>query len=110
MRGLALVAISICAFLDVVSASAAPSCQRELGGTDIALIKAVLSLRKVDQSREDEKCIAYRQHVETVTKVREVFVRCLSGPKRDADLRQLDDALADAGGVVALVCRRSANP
>lgn len=104
MRGLAFVAVFICSVFDVTFAPAAPSCQRELGSTDIALIKTVLSLRKVDQSRADEKCAAYRQHVQTVTKVREVFARCLSGPKRDADLRQLDDALEDAGGVVAFVC------
>ena len=90
-----------------LSAQAAPStCPRELGTTDIALIKSVLQLRGVERAPEDRQCAAYRQHVATVSKVREVFERCLSGVKRDADLRQLEGALDDANGVIARVCDR----
>jgi hypothetical protein len=54
-------------------ASAAPSsCQRELGTTDITLIKSVLHLRGVQHAPEDRQCAAYRQHVATVSKVRGV--------------------------------------
>ena len=88
-----------------LTAEAAPSaCQRELGTTDITLIKSVLRLRGVERAPEDQQCAAYREHLATVTKVREVFERCLAGAKRDADLRQLVDALADANGVIARVC------
>jgi hypothetical protein len=90
-----------------LSAGATPSsCQRELGSTDITLIKSVLHLRGVEHAPEDQQCAAYRQHVATVSKVREVFERCLSGAKRDADLQQLADALDDANGVIARVCDR----
>lgn len=85
------------------------SCQRELGTTDITLIKSVLHLRGVAQALEDQQCAAYRQHVATVSKVRHVFERCLSGAKRDADLRQLEAALDDANGVIARVCELSQN-
>jgi hypothetical protein len=89
-------------------AGAGPSsCQRELGTTDITLIKSVLHLRGVAQGPEDQQCAAYRQHVATVSKVREVFERCLSGAKRDVDLRQLEGALDDASGVLARVCELS---
>ena len=110
MRRTAPILVAVLFCLDAASAAAAPSCQRALGTTDITLIKALLSLRKVEQGPEDEKCVAYRQHVETVSKVRGVFLRCLTGPKRDADLRQLDDALEDANGVVATVCDQPATP
>ena len=53
---------------------------------------------------EDQQCAAYRRHVATVSKVREVFERCLSGAKRDADLQQLEGVLVDANGVIARVC------
>src|SRR5215471_2136009 len=89
-----------------LSARATPSCQRELGTTDITLIKSVLHLRGVVHAREDQQCAVYRQHVATVSKVREVFERCLSGAKRDADLQQLAGALDDANGVIARVCDR----
>jgi hypothetical protein len=88
-----------------LSAQAAPStCPRELGTTDITLIKSVLHLRGVERAPEDRRCAAYRQHVATVSKVREVFERCLSGAKRDDDLRQLEGVLDDANGVIARVC------
>jgi hypothetical protein len=88
-------------------AGAAPSsCPRELGTTDITLIKSVLQLRGVEHAPEDRQCAVYRQHVATVSKVREVFERCLSGAKRDADLQQLEGTIDDANGVIARVCDR----
>jgi hypothetical protein len=88
-------------------AEAAPSmCLRELGTTDITLIKSILQLRGVEHAPEDQRCAAYRQHVATVSKVREVFERCLSGSKRDVDLRLLEGTLDDANGVIARICVR----
>jgi hypothetical protein len=89
------------------AAGATPSCQRQLGTTDITLIKSVLHLRGVQHAPEDQQCAAYRQHALTVSKVREVFDRCLSGAKRDVDLQQLDGALDHANGVIARVCDRN---
>jgi hypothetical protein len=80
------------------------SCLRELGTTDVTLIKSLLHVRGLAQAPEDQQCAAYRRHVATVSKVREVFDRCLSGVNRDVDLRQLEGALEDANGVVARVC------
>ncbi|HEX9215252.1 MAG TPA: hypothetical protein VF901_32455 [Bradyrhizobium sp.] len=101
------VAISAGWLLCSLPAGAAPSsCQRELGTTDITLIKSVLHLRDVEHAPEDRQCAAYRQHVATVSKVRGVFERCLSGGNRDADLQQLEGALDDANGVIARVCER----
>ena len=86
-----------------------PTCQRELGGTDLALIRSVLHLRAVAHAPEGQQCVAYRQHVTTVSKVREVFERCLSGANRETDLRQLDGALDDANGVIVRVCELTQN-
>jgi hypothetical protein len=100
-RGAVVAAWLLCS----AQAEAGPStCLRELGTTDITLIKSILHLRGVEHAPEDRRCAAYRQHVATVSKVREVFERCLSGAKKDVDLRQLDGALDDANGVMARVC------
>ena len=101
-----LAAVVAACLLGSVPARAGPSCQRELGTTDVTLIKSVLHLRGVSQAPEDQQCAAYRQHVATVSKVREVFERCLSGAKRDDDLRQLEGVLDDANGAIARMCDR----
>ena len=111
MKSAAVVATCL---LCIMPAAAGPSsCQRALGTTDIILIKSVLHLRGVAQAPEDQQCAAYRQHVVTVSKVREVFDRCLSGAKRDLDLQQLEGALDDANYVIARMCdpmRQTAQP
>jgi hypothetical protein len=88
-------------------AGAAPtSCQRELGRTDITLIKSILQLRGVQHAPEGQQCEAYRLHVVTVSKVRDVFERCLAGATRDLELRGLDGTLDEANTVIARVCVR----
>ena len=106
-RRSAIKVVSIVAALLLYSFSAGagtPACQRELGSTDVTLIKSVLHLRGAARAPEEQQCAAYRQHVSTVSRVREVFDRCLTGEKRDADLRQLEGALDEAKGVIARVC------
>lgn len=100
-RGAIVAACLLCSAL----AEAAPStCSRELGTTDITLIKSILHLRGTEHAPEDQRCAAYRRHIATVSKVREVFERCLSGAQRDTDLRQLAGALDDANSAIARVC------
>ena len=102
-RGAVVAAWLLCG----AAADAAPStCPRELGTTDITLIKSILQLRGVEHAPEGQRCAAYRQHVATVSKVREVFERCLSGAKRDVDLRLVEGTLDDANGMIARVCAR----
>lgn len=108
-----VIALAVLLLANVPAGGGAPSCQRELGSTDVTLIKSVLHLRGVAHASEDQQCAAYRRHVTTVSQVREVFERCLSGAKREVDLRQLEGALDDANGVIARVCeevKRSAQP
>jgi hypothetical protein len=105
--------VTACLLCSMPAAARPSSCQRALGTTDIVLIKSVLRLRGVAQAPEDQQCAAYREHVVTVSKVREVFDRCLSGAKRDVDLQQLEGALDDANHVIARVCdavRQTAQP
>ena len=97
-------AVAVCLLCSLPAGAAPSSCQRELGTADITSIKSVLHLRGVEHAPEDQRCAAYRQHLATVSKVREVFERCLSGAKRDGDLRQLEGVLDDANGVIARVC------
>jgi hypothetical protein len=88
-------------------AGADPSaCERALGTTDITLIKSILHVRGVQHAPESQQCEAYRQHAATVSKVREVFDRCLSGANRDVELRDLAGVLDDANHVMARVCER----
>ena len=83
-----------------------PSCPRELGHTDGTLIRSFLHLRGVVQARGEQQCAAYRQHVAVVTKVHEILDRCLSGARRDLDLRELEGALDGANSVIARVCEK----
>jgi hypothetical protein len=100
-RGAVVAAYLLCG----APAEAAPStCLRELSTTDITLIKSILQLRGVEHAPEDRRCAAYRQHAATVSKVRDVFERCLSGSKRDVDLRLVEGTLNDANGAIARVC------
>jgi hypothetical protein len=106
-------ALATCLLCGMPAVAEPSSCERALGTTDIILIRSVLHLRGVAQAPEDQQCAAYRQHVITVSKVREVFDRCLSGVKRDVDLEQLEGALDDANHVIARVCdatRQTAQP
>jgi hypothetical protein len=98
--------IMACLLGSVPAAAGPSSCPRELGHTDVTLIKSFLHLRGVAQAPEDEQCAAYRQHAATVSKVREVFERCLSGARRDIDVRELDGTLDGANGAVARVCAK----
>jgi hypothetical protein len=99
-------AVTVCLLCSLPAAAAPSSCLRELGTTDITLIKSVLHVRGVEHAPGHQQCAAYRQHVATVSKVREVFERCLSGDKRAGDLRQLEGVLDDANGVIARVCEQ----
>jgi len=86
-------------------AGAGPSsCPRELGSTDITLIKSILHVRGVRHAPEGQQCEAYRLHIATVSKVRDVFERCLAGTTRDLELRGLDGTLDEANSVAARVC------
>jgi hypothetical protein len=96
--------VAACFMFGLPAAAESPSCPRELGHTDITLIKSFLHLRSVAQAPEDQQCAAYRQHAATVSKVREVLERCLSGAKRDVDLRELKGAIDGAHVVIARLC------
>jgi len=103
--GMMRAAVAMGWLLCALPAGAGPSsCQRELGTTDVTLIKSVLHVRGVQHAPQDQQCAAYRRHVATVTRVREVFERCLSGSQRDVDLRQVEGVLDDANGVIARMC------
>jgi hypothetical protein len=103
IQAAAIIACLLC----IQPAGAGPSsCLRELGTTDITLIRSVLHLRGVEHAPEDQRCAAYRRHVATVSKVREVFERCLSGAKREGDLQQLEGVLEEANGVIARACEQ----
>ena len=82
------------------------SCQRELGRTDITLIRSILQLRGLQHAPEGQLCEAYRLHVATVSKVRDVFERCLAGATKDLELRGIDGTLGEANEVIARVCVR----
>lgn len=105
VRGRLWLAVIAFALLQMHGAGATAPCARELGTTESTLIGAALRLRSISQAAKDEACVAYRQQVATVSRVREVFARCLSGSERDDDLRQLDRFIGDANDAVAASCR-----
>jgi hypothetical protein len=100
------IAVAACLLWSLPAPAVSSSCPRELGHTDGTLIRSFLHLRGVAQAPGDQQCAAYRQHVATVTKVREIFERCLSGARRDVDIRELEGALDGANGVIARICEK----
>jgi len=97
-------AITACLLCSLPAVAGTSSCQRELGSADITLIKSALHVRGAEHAANDRQCAAYREHVTTVSRVREVFERCLAADKRDGDLQQLAGVIDNANGVIARVC------
>jgi hypothetical protein len=87
------------------AAAAETACVRELAHTETNLVKTLVRLRGVSEANGDARCAVYQEHVAVVTKARDVFSRCKTGPDRETDVHQLDGALSDANSVIAQTCR-----
>jgi hypothetical protein len=79
--------------------AATPTCARELAATETGLVRTLVRIKGVAQASPDARCAAYRSHIEVMSRAREVFVRCKSGPERDADVGQVEGAISDAKAV-----------
>jgi hypothetical protein len=96
-------------FADGAPASAAMAgarntCARELALTETSLRRTLIHLQTLTSAGPDERCNAYREHLDVVSKARDVFTRCSSGPARDKDVGQLDSAIDGFSGVIAKSC------
>jgi hypothetical protein len=81
-----------------------PGCKRELADMWASMHEMLRRLRSVARASQEEKCLAYRRHVEVVTQAREVLSRCKTGRERDSDLAQMDGALEDVTGAIERTC------
>src|ERR1043166_1109696 len=57
-----------------------PTCARELAVTETSLLKTLVRIQSVGKARAPEQCETYRAHAAVVTKARDVFERCSTGP------------------------------
>lgn len=80
------------------------SCQRDVLTTRSKLIKTVVRLEGAKTAETKDRCTAYREYAQQVTKAREVFARCNSHNALDKDVSHMDVALTDVQAVIAKSC------
>jgi hypothetical protein len=83
-----------------------PACRRDLADTWSNMELTLARLKSVTRAGRDEKCAAYRSHVDVVVKARDVFARCKTGRDRDGDLAHMDSALDDIKASIQRDCER----
>ena len=81
-----------------------PTCARELAVTETSLLKTVVRMQSVGKASPAEQCETYRAHAAVVTKARDVFERCSTGPTRAQELADMDGALDRVKSAIASTC------
>jgi hypothetical protein len=101
-------AIILALIVSSAAAGAAPkTCPHELAVTEKNLLKAAIRLQAITHVSREEKCATYRTHADVVTKAREVFKRCSTGPDREQDVGQMDGTLGQIERAIASTCATS---
>ena len=85
-------------------AAGTDSCVRELARTENTLVKTLLRVHGAAQAKVEQRCALYRDQAAAVTKARDVFARCMTGPTRDTEVTQLEGALSDANTMIGRTC------
>jgi hypothetical protein len=81
-----------------------PACARELAVTETSLLKTLVRMQAAAKVSQTQKCETYRAHAQAVTKARDVFERCSTGPAREQDLGEMDGALSRVNSAIASTC------
>jgi hypothetical protein len=98
-------AVALALVASAVAAAAGPTtCARELAVIETTLLKAAIRMQAVANISQDQKCATYRTNAEVVTKAREVFDRCSTGPDREQDIGQMDGVLSEVRSALATTC------
>lgn len=92
------------AFLILGPAPAAADCREDLAAVDRSFTETLERLEKAKNAAQAEKCVVYRQHVEVMTRAREVFNRCQTGLTRRENVGQMNDSIEDFEELIRRRC------
>lgn len=109
MRRVLFIAIAWAALAAAENALAAASgperaCRRAVVATRGDLIKTAVRLERAAKSQHKERCVAFRQYAEVVSKARDVFTRCNLDRGLDADVSSINAAMSDIQAAMAKNC------
>jgi hypothetical protein len=97
-------ALALSAVPAVAGPAPKPPCARELAVTETSLLKTLLRMQSAGKASQTEKCEVYRVHAAAVSKARDVFERCSTGPTRAQDVGEMDGALDRVKVAIASTC------
>lgn len=80
------------------------ACRRAIVATRGDLIKTAVRLERASKSQDKERCLAFRQYAEVVSKARDVFTRCNVDRGLDADVSSMNAAMSDVQSAMAKSC------
>ncbi len=80
------------------------ACRRAVVATRGDLIKTAVRLERASKSQGKERCIAFRQYAQVVSKARDVFTRCNVDRGLDADVSSMNAAMSDVQSAMSKSC------
>ncbi len=102
LAGLGLLAANLAQAQQPVPAT----CSRDLFQNEGGMQRELTRLRAVGTASLPEQCRVWREHVGFLQKARGVFATCLTGARREQNVRQMDESLAEYRVLLADRCRR----
>jgi hypothetical protein len=107
MRALLLVGLTLIAAGAALAQQPVPAtCSRDLFQNEGGMQRELTRLRSVGNSPLPEQCRVWREHVSFLQKARGVFATCMTGARREQNVRQMDDSLAEYRVLLADRCKR----
>ena|ERR1700680_1691639 len=96
---------SLFAFMPAALAQApSPACQTELAENDVRFKRTIERLESVKNGTQEQKCAAYRSHVEIMKNAIPIFDRCTTGRGRQENVGQMNDSIEDFNELIRRRC------
>ena len=81
------------------------TCSRDLFQNEGGMQRELTRLRAAGTASQPEQCRVWREHVSFLQKARGVFATCLTGPRREQNVRQMDESLTEYRVLLADRCK-----
>jgi hypothetical protein len=82
------------------------TCSRDLFQNEAGMQRELTRLRAAGTASQPEQCRVWREHVGFLQKARGVFATCMTGARREQNVRQMDESLAEYRVLLSNRCRR----
>ena len=101
------------AFLLLLTAAASPAgaqaldtavCKQDLAESWAGMGATLQRLKGVARLGREEKCAAYGEHADVISKLRDALARCKTGQERVGDLAHMEIALDDVKAAISRDC------